>query len=77
MPARDHRVHLAPPEDLTRRDESQRRGHLKELERENAQLTRIVANRALDIDVLEYAAEVMFRGPTTRHRRPIVQVDAT
>ena len=31
--------------------------HLKELEKENTQLKRIVANQALDIDMLKYVAE--------------------
>jgi transposase-like protein len=33
---------------------------LKELEKENAQLKRIVANQALDIDMLKYVAEGKF-----------------
>ena len=34
--------------------------HLKELEKENTQLKRIVANQALDIDMLKFVAEGKF-----------------
>jgi putative transposase len=37
---------------------------LKELEKENTQLQRIVANQTLDIDMLKYAAEEKFGSPT-------------
>ena len=50
---RDHRVDLAPLAEPVRRHEGRRRQALKELERENQRLKQIVADQALDIDMLK------------------------
>ncbi len=61
LPAtRDHPVDLAPLEEPIRRHEGQRRQALKELEKENTRLKRIVANQALDIDMLKEPTEGKF-----------------
>jgi hypothetical protein len=47
-----------------RRHEGQEAKRLKELEAENARLKKLVANQALDLDMLKEAASLIFSGVT-------------